>query len=147
MSEKPATYSTHLSELLTGRRNAVREPTQWHERILKGLPVAAVEEVKGRAALTDAEMARLLGVGDATLRRARASGAALDPATSDRLYRLSKVIAVALEVLGSEVNAISWLRRAQPGLGGEVPLDRLVTQAGADEVETLLRRIDYGVYT
>lgn len=147
MSEKPATYSAHLSELLTGRARAVREPTQWHERILEGLPVAAIENVKARAALTDAEMARLLGVGDATLRRARASGAALDPATSDRLYRLSKVIAVALEVLESEHNVLSWLRRPQPGLGGEVPLDRLVTQAGADEVETLLRRIDYGVYT
>lgn len=147
MSETPATYSVHLSELLTGRPRAVREPTQWHERILEGFPVAAIERVKARAALTDAEMARLLGVGDATLRRARASGAALDPTTSDRLYRLSKVIAVALEVLESQHNARSWLRRPQPGLGGEVPLDRLVTQAGADEVETLLRRIDYGVYT
>jgi uncharacterized protein (DUF2384 family) len=28
-----------------------------------------------------------------------------------------------------------------------VPLELLVTQAGADQVETLLRRIDYGVYT
>lgn len=147
MSEKPDTYSTHLSALLTGQRRRVREPTQWHERILEGLPVAAMESVKGRAALTDAEMARLLGVGEATLRRARASGAALDPATSDRLFRLSRVIAVALEVLGNEQNAMSWLRRSQPGLGGEVPLDRLVTHAGVDEVETLLRRIDYGVYT
>jgi putative toxin-antitoxin system antitoxin component (TIGR02293 family) len=42
---------------------------------------------------------------------------------------------------------MSWLRRPQPGLGGRVPLELLVTQAGADQVETLLRRIDYGVYT
>jgi uncharacterized protein (DUF2384 family) len=42
---------------------------------------------------------------------------------------------------------MSWLRREQPGLGGQVPLELLVTQAGADQVETLLRRIDYGVYT
>ncbi|HEV7786887.1 MAG TPA: MbcA/ParS/Xre antitoxin family protein, partial [Thermoanaerobaculia bacterium] len=64
-----------------------------------------------------------------------------------RLYRFSKIIAVALEVLQGEDSAMSWLRRAQPGLGGEVPLDLLVTQAGADEVETLLRRIQHGVYT
>ena len=44
-------------------------------------------------------------------------------------------------------HAMTWLRRPQPGLGGNVPLDLLVTQAGADEVETLLRRIDFGVYT
>jgi putative toxin-antitoxin system antitoxin component (TIGR02293 family) len=81
------------------------------------------------------------------LRRARAAGSALDPATSDRLYRLSKVLAVAEEVLTDPQNAMTWLRRPQPGLGGNVPLDLLVTQAGADEVETLLRRIDFGVYT
>jgi putative toxin-antitoxin system antitoxin component (TIGR02293 family) len=71
----------------------------------------------------------------------------LDPATSDRLYRLSKVVAVAEEALEGAGNAMQWLRRAQPPLGGAVPLDPLVTQAGADEVETLLRRIDFGVYT
>jgi putative toxin-antitoxin system antitoxin component (TIGR02293 family) len=147
MSEKPPTYANHLSDLLTGRPHMVREPAQWHERILEGFPMAAVEAIKSRAALTDAEVARLLGVGEATLRRSRASGAALNPATGDRLYRVSKVLAVAIEVLRSEAAAMSWLRRSQPGLGGEVPLDQLVTQAGADEVETLLRRIQHGVYT
>jgi len=97
--------------------------------------------------LTDAEIARLLGIGEATLRRARASQATLDAATSDRLYRLSKTIAIAEEVLENGEGAMSWLRREQPGLGGQVPLKLLVTQAGADQVETLLRRIDYGVYT
>jgi uncharacterized protein (DUF2384 family) len=38
------------------------------------------------------------------------------------------------------VPSATWAR-------GNVPLDLLVTQAGADEVETLLRRIDFGVYT
>ena len=147
MSEKPPTYSQHLSELLTGRGHMVREPSQWHARILKGLPMASVEAIKARASLTDNELARLLGVGEATLRRSRASGAPLNPATGDRLYRFSKVMAVALEVLQGEANAMSWLRRPQPGLGGDVPLDLLTTQAGADEVATLLQRIQHGVYT
>ena len=88
-----------------------------------------------------------LGISEATLRRARAASSKLDPATSDRLYRLSKVIAVAEEALETADNAMTWLRRPQPALGGQVPLELLVTHAGADEVETLLRRIDYGVYT
>lgn len=147
MSEGPPKYGERLSSLLTGRRYGVRESAQWHERILEGLPVAAIEKLKAVAAMTDTEIARLLGIGEATLRRARASGGVLDSSTSDRLFRLSKVIAVALEVLESEPNAMSWLRRPQPALGGQVPLDLLVTQAGAEEVESLLRRIDYGVYT
>lgn len=107
----------------------------------------AIENLKTAAAMTDTEIASLLGIGEATLRRARASGGLLDSSTSDRLFRVSKVIALALEVLEGETNAMSWLRRPQPGLSNQVPLDLLVTQAGTDEVETLLRRIDYGVYT
>ena len=81
------------------------------------------------------------------MRRARASGGPLAASTSDRLYRLSKVLAIAEEALEGADNAMSWLRRPQPALAGRVPLELLVTQAGADQVETLLRRIDYTVYT
>jgi len=147
MSGPKFTYAATLAQLLTDSRDEVREAGQWHERILEGLSFDAVEKVKARASLTDAEVARLLGIGEATLRRARASGSGLDPFTGDRLYRLSKAIAVAEEVLEGTDNAMSWLRRPQPGLGGHVPFDLLVTQAGADQVEMLLRRIDYGVYT
>lgn len=146
MSETPPGYAQHLSGLLSGRRHKVHE-SQWHERILEGLPVEAIENLKTAAAMTDTEIVGLLGIGEATLRRARAAGGLLDSWTSDRLFRVSKVIALALEVLGSGANAMSWLRRPQPGLNDQIPLDLLVTQAGTDEVETLLRRIDYGVYT
>lgn len=147
MSESPPTYTGTLSALLGRERSEVREAGQWHEQILEGLPFAAVENVKARLALTDAGISRLLGIGEATLRRARASGSPLDATTGDRLYRLSTVIAVAEEVLDSAANAKSWLRRAQPGLRGQVPLELIVTQAGADQVINLLRRIEYGVYT
>jgi putative toxin-antitoxin system antitoxin component (TIGR02293 family) len=141
------TYRRRLGALLEPARGEVRELDRWHERILAGLDFAAVDNIKQHAALTDAELARLLGMGEATLRRARAARAKLDPATSDRLYRLTKVVAVAEQALETPANALQWLRRPQPALGGAVPLDLLVTQAGADEVETLLHRIDYGIYT
>ena len=146
MSGRKRAYKHRLESLLTGT-GGVREIGRWHERILAGLGFKAVDKIKAHAALTDAELARLLGISEATLRRARAAGSALDAATSDRLYRLSKILAVAEEVLADADHAMTWLRRAQPGIAGQVPLDLLVTQAGADEVETLLRRIDFGVYT
>jgi putative toxin-antitoxin system antitoxin component (TIGR02293 family) len=146
MIGKKRAYTQRLESLLAGP-DQVREQEGWHERILAGLDFTALENLKAYAALTDPELARLLGISEATLRRARAGRGVLDAMTSDRLYRLSKALAVAEEVLASPENAMTWLRRAQPGLGGAVPLDLLATQAGADEVETLLRRIDYGVYT
>jgi len=146
MSGRKRAYKHRLESLLAGG-TAVREIGRWHERILAGLEFKAVDKIKQHAALSDPELAKLLGISEATLRRARAADSALDSPTSDRLYRLSKILAVAEEVLGEPANAMTWLRRPQPGLGGNVPLDLLVTQAGADEVETLLRRIDFGVYT
>jgi putative toxin-antitoxin system antitoxin component (TIGR02293 family) len=148
MSARKKAYGRRLSTLLGApAKSEVREGDRWHERILAGLDFSAVDNIKRYAALTDAELARLLGLGEATLRRARAARSKLDPATSDRLYRLSKIMAVAEEALEGADNAMLWLRRAQPALGGAVPLELLATQAGADEVETLLRRIDFGVYT
>lgn len=146
MSGTKKTYAHRLGSLL-GAPKGVRETGSWHQRILTGLAFHAVENIKARASLTDAELAKLLGIGEATLRRARAARSVLDAATGDRLYRLSKIIAVAEEVLEDPHNVMSWLRRPQPALGGQIPLDLLATQAGADEVETLLRRIDYGVHT
>jgi putative toxin-antitoxin system antitoxin component (TIGR02293 family) len=147
MSGKKTTYRKRLGALLTSPRDEVRETDEWHARILRGFEFEAVENIKQRMSLTDAELATLLGIGEATLRRSRATHATLDAATSDRLYRLSKVIAVAEEALETPANATTWLRRPQPALAGQVPLDLLVTQAGADQVETLLRRIDHSVYT
>ena len=147
MSGKTTAYTRRLAELLGKRGDEEREAGGWHERILEGLGFDAVEGIKQHLGLTDPEIARLLGIGEATLRRARAAHALLDPATSDRLYRLSKVIAVAEQVLEGRDNATTWMRRPQPGLRGHVPLDLLVTQAGAEQVETLLRRIEFSVYT
>jgi putative toxin-antitoxin system antitoxin component (TIGR02293 family) len=127
------------------RKQKGREVDSWHKRILAGLEFDAVDRIKAHTALTDAELAPLLGMRHATLRRARAARTKLDAITSDRLYRLSKIVAVAEEALEG-ADAMRWLRRAQPALGA-VPLDLLVTQAGADEVERLLRRIDLSVYT
>jgi uncharacterized protein (DUF2384 family) len=39
------------------------------------------------------------------------------------------------------------LTHKQPGLGGAVPLDFAKTEIGAREVENLLGRIEYGVYS
>jgi putative toxin-antitoxin system antitoxin component (TIGR02293 family) len=53
----------------------------------------------------------------------------------------------AVEVLESEENARQWLTSPQFGLGGEVPLEYAGTEVGAREVEDLLGRIEYGVYS
>jgi putative toxin-antitoxin system antitoxin component (TIGR02293 family) len=53
----------------------------------------------------------------------------------------------AVEVMESEENARQWLASPQLGLGGAIPLDYATTEVGAREVEDLLGRIEYGVYS
>jgi putative toxin-antitoxin system antitoxin component (TIGR02293 family) len=64
---------------------------------------------------------------------------------SDHLLRFVRLWWQACDVFESEEGARAWLKTAQLGLGGAVPLDYATTEAGAREVEDLLRRIDYGL--
>lgn len=106
-----------------------------------------MDAFKEQAMLSDAELAQLMGVSEKTLSRARAGDAKLDPITSDRLYRIVRLVALAGEVLESPRAALHWIRRAQIGLGGSTPIDLMTTDAGSAEVEKLLLRIEHGVYS
>jgi putative toxin-antitoxin system antitoxin component (TIGR02293 family) len=53
----------------------------------------------------------------------------------------------AIEVMESEEDARRWLSSPQVGLGGAVPLAFAATEVGAREVEDLLGRIEFGVYS
>ena len=116
------------------------------ERIERGLPMRALDRLKAEMKLTDAEIAMTLGLSTKTIGRLRnRRRGALDPVTSDRLFRIARLYKIATEVLEDPDGAMEWLRTPQFGLNMRVPLDLLRTEAGAREIETLLRRIDYGV--
>ena len=82
----------------------------------------------------------------ATLHRRKAGGR-LGRAESDRVARFARLMGKAVEVMESEENARQWLTLPQIGLGGATPLDYARTEVGAREVEDLLGRIEYGVYS
>jgi putative toxin-antitoxin system antitoxin component (TIGR02293 family) len=71
----------------------------------------------------------------------------LTPVESDRLYRLARLAALAEEVFEDLDRAREWLRQHQRGLGDRAPLDLMRTEVGAREVEDLLGRIEYGVFS
>ena len=66
---------------------------------------------------------------------------------SDRVVRFAKLMGKAVKVFGNLDDARQWLSSPQFGLGGAVPLDYAKSELGAREVENLLGRIEYGVYT
>jgi len=61
--------------------------------------------------------------------------------------RAGRLFDQAAMVFGSRVVAARWFREPAIGLGGRRPLDLLWTQDEIGLVETLLSRVEHGVYT
>ena len=117
---------------------------EMRERIKRGLPYRSLESVRERLQLTMPEAASLLQMPARTLAR-RKQTRKLQPDESDRLYRLARMAAHAVDVFGSDEKATAWLRRPNRALNGEQPIRLLDTDLGARQVEDLLGRLDYGI--
>ena len=112
----------------------------------EGLPAAALDRIKEVLALSDAEMASVLGISAKTIQRLRtASDRRLSSVVSDRLYRMARLYLVAVEVLEDPAEATRWLGSPQLGLGRRAPVELMSTEAGSREVEALLLRLEHGV--
>jgi putative toxin-antitoxin system antitoxin component (TIGR02293 family) len=144
------TTVTAVEHFLGGRETLGMQPqtvTDWEALIHEGMPVRSVEVLKESITIPDSQLAQLLGISEKTLSRARTSKGKLDPVASDRLFRVARVVALAIDVLEGEAAAVHWLKRPQIGLGGRMPLAMLTTDPGRDQVEKLLLRIEHGVYS
>ena len=116
------------------------------ESIQNGLLIRELDDLQASLDVETGRLASMLGISKATLHRRKAQGR-LDPAESDRLLRFARLMGKAVTVCGGIEEAREWLRSPQFGLGGAVPLEYAQTEPGAREVENLLGRIEYGVYS
>ena len=111
-----------------------------------GLPVQELDVLQASLDVPMEKLGTMLGISKATLHRRKAGGR-LGPAESDRVVRFARLMGKAVEVMESEDNARKWLTSPQVGLGGAAPLNYAESEMGAREVEDLLGRIEYGVYS
>ena len=62
--------------------------------------------------------------------------------------RASSVFSKTVALFDGDVEAAAcWLLTAQPALARSVPLDLMQTEAGSQEVENLIGRLEHGVFT
>jgi putative toxin-antitoxin system antitoxin component (TIGR02293 family) len=136
-------------EALGGWRVLGQRPTTYGAVVASvraGLPYAALESVARRFDLPQETLVRVLRLPARTLAR-RKKESRLRPDESDRLLRLGRVASYAEEVLGTREKAGRWLRTPNRALGGAVPLELLDTDLGAQQVEQILGRVEYGVFS
>ncbi len=121
-------------------------PAELIHRIQKGLRFSELKTLQDTLELPFEKLAAKLCISRSTLQRRKAAGR-LSPDESDKVIRFSRLLTHATSVFGNVERARAWLKHPQVGLGGATPLDYASTEAGAREVENLLGRIEYSVYT
>ena len=121
-------------------------PTELVRRIQKGLPFSEMQALRKQLDLPLDDLASKLSISRATLHRRKNAGR-LSPDESDKVMRFSRLLEHAASVFGNVEKGRAWLKFPQYGLGGAVPLDYAKTEIGAREVDNLLGRIDYDVYS
>ncbi len=116
--------------------------------VRKGFPASVSDRIKEYFAVTDAEIAKVVGVSKRTILRKRGKKEILSSWESDRYSRLISILSLATEVFqGDRESAIEWMRMPQTGLGEQKPIDLIEIEAGENEVKDLLGRMKYGVIT
>jgi putative toxin-antitoxin system antitoxin component (TIGR02293 family) len=136
-------------DVLGGERvlgKKVREAYGINSRLRAGLPYSALEAVQQALSLSREETATALCIPLRTLAR-RKRERKLSADESDRAYRLAHLLAHALRVFDESQTVSSWMRTPSPALGMVTPLSLLDTAAGVEQVDTILGRIEYGVYS
>jgi putative toxin-antitoxin system antitoxin component (TIGR02293 family) len=131
-----------------GRRSAHDIPVSLQVKAMEaGLRESELTDLQTSLDLPSEKVLSLVGLSKATFHRRKTTGTNLSPLVSDRVVRFAMLLSKAITVFGSQDEANKWLKSPQFGLGGAVPLDFAKSEVGAREVEKLLGRIEYGVYT
>lgn len=132
-------------ELILGR--PLNKAGALADLVREGLPVKSLLLLAERLGIRQAEISEKIGIPKRTLTRRLSQHSRLTAAESDRAVRLAQVYSNAAETLGNGDKAATWLKTPNRALRGGRPLDQLDTDPGVREVEDVLGRIAYGVYS
>jgi len=123
-----------------------KHPHELIRRIQQGLRFRELEALQNKIDMPLEQLAAKLSISRSTLQRRKSAGR-LSPDESDKVIRFSRLLRKAADLFGDIEKARAWLKHPQYGLGGAIPLDYAETEIGAREVEDLLGRMKYGVYS
>jgi putative toxin-antitoxin system antitoxin component (TIGR02293 family) len=147
---KPESSFNRIQDLLgiASDRQQQIEPSQM---IAAGIPARAIVRIKQVTGLSEQQMAEVVGISRRTLSRriqqaTTDSSTRLTAAQSDRLYRLARIVARAVEVFGDESEAKQWLNEPKLALNGRSPLEVVSTEPGVEQVDIMLGRIEHGIF-
>jgi putative toxin-antitoxin system antitoxin component (TIGR02293 family) len=156
-SEAEASHAGHnfrrVTDLLGGVEVLDEAPStelDVHDLLLRGLPSRALSSLLDSLIVLgkNQSLEQAVGISLRTYqRRSEQPDRPLSQEQSGRTWKFAEILALATNVFGSQEEAERWMERPAMALDQRRPIDLLATPAGIGLVETLLKRIDYGVYT
>lgn len=116
-------------------------------RIEEGLPFSTLVRLSRVLEISAPELAELIDLPPATFHRRKRAGR-LAPDESDRLARIARIVTRATRLCEDDAAAARhWLKRPKAALDDRTPIEFARTDIGAREVEALIERLEYGVYS
>ena len=114
------------------------------EIVENGIPTDSILQLRDNG-LTFSEVSAIV-ISPRTLKHRKARGEHLSNEETERAIRVARILALAVQVFGSQDKALIWLRSAADNLNNRTPLSMLPTEAGGRLVEAMLWQIDEGIY-
>jgi len=140
----PPSLSEQIALIMHFNKKTIHSEIDIAKHIRKGLPFKIVEDICLVLQISQNELSQSIGINVRTLARRKKENK-LHADEGDKLYRLVRIYARAVEVFEDKKTALRWLNTPKTTLGGEIPLSLLDTDAGTREIEQLLGRIEYGI--
>jgi putative toxin-antitoxin system antitoxin component (TIGR02293 family) len=117
------------------------------KKVESGLSFDAFERVGKVSGLSTEALRGAIRIAPRTLARRRQEKR-LSPEESDRLVSLSRLLSLAIDLFEGDVcSALNWFTTKNRALGGISPISAASTEVGSREVESLIGRLEHGVYT
>jgi putative toxin-antitoxin system antitoxin component (TIGR02293 family) len=115
------------------------------DQVREGVSVLVVSQLARQLDLPLTSLVSWLQISPRTWARRKQAGA-LDLLESDRVARLTRLVARTVVVTGGVAEARTWLMLPHRALDRRTPFEVAGTEVGAEAVFNLLGRIEHGVF-
>ena len=143
------TRSRSIADLLGGAEvlcSQIRSEMELERLVRSGIPIQAVLALAESTDTTLKFLQEIAGINRSTFARRVRAKARLRLDESDRVVRIARIAAQTFETFGRE-NGLAWLHERNGALGDRSPIKLLRSDIGATQVEQVLGRLDYGVFS
>ncbi len=141
------TQAALIAEMLGGTqvlKQRIRRDVELENAVREGLPARSLRSLAERTLTTLGQLQAVTRIDRSTFARRVRSRTKLRTDESDRVVRVARIAALAIEAMG-RADGLAWLHERNRALGERIPIELLETDVGARQVEQVLGRIEHGI--